>query len=35
VIGFGKDDKATVLWLSNAAIGDLSHDFTKLVADNQ
>jgi protein SCO1/2 len=35
VIGFGKNDKATVLWLSNAAIGDLAHDFGKLVADNQ
>ncbi|HET6737578.1 MAG TPA: SCO family protein [Kribbella sp.] len=35
VIGFGKDDKATVIWLSNAAIGDLVHDFGKLVADNQ
>jgi protein SCO1 len=35
VIGFGKNDKANVLWLSNAAIGDLAHDFGKLVADNQ
>lgn len=35
VIGFGKNDKANVIWLSNAAIGDLAHDFGKLVADNQ
>ncbi|TDU86766.1 protein SCO1/2 [Kribbella voronezhensis] len=35
VIGFGANDKANVLWLSNASIGDLSHDFGKLVADNQ
>ncbi|QNE23322.1 SCO family protein [Kribbella qitaiheensis] len=35
VIGFGANDKANVLWLSNAAIGDLAHDFGKLVADNQ
>jgi protein SCO1/2 len=35
VIGFGKDDKAHVLWLSNAAIGDLAHDFGKLVEENQ
>jgi len=35
VIGFGKNDKATVLWLSNAAIGDLAHDFGKLVEANR
>ncbi|WP_241995228.1 SCO family protein [Kribbella antiqua] len=35
VLGFGKSDKANVLWLSNAAIGDLAHDFGKLVEDNQ
>ena len=35
VLGFGKDDKATVLWLDNAAIGDMAHDFGKLVEDNQ
>jgi protein SCO1/2 len=35
VIGFGTNDKAKVIWLSNAAIGDLAHDFGKLVADNQ
>lgn len=35
VLGFGKNDKAGVLWLSNAAIGDLAHDFGKLVEDNQ
>jgi protein SCO1/2 len=35
VIGFGKDDKATVLWLENAAIGDLVHDFGKLVEENR
>jgi len=35
VLGFGKTDKANVLWLSNAAIGDLAHDFGKLVEDNQ
>lgn len=35
VIGFGKNDKANVLWLSNAAIGDLAHDFGKLVEDNR
>lgn len=35
VLGFGKDDKATVIWLSNASIGDLAHDFGKLVAENQ
>jgi protein SCO1 len=35
VLGFGHDDKATVIWLSNAAIGDLVHDFGKLVQDNQ
>lgn len=35
VLGFGKDDKATVIWLSNAAIGDLAHDFGKLVQENQ
>jgi protein SCO1 len=35
VIGFGKDDKAGVLWLSNAAIGDLAHDFQKLVERNR
>ncbi|TWD83677.1 protein SCO1/2 [Kribbella amoyensis] len=34
-LGFGADDKATVLWLENAAIGDLAHDFGKLVEDNQ
>ncbi|ONI69554.1 electron transport protein SCO1/SenC [Kribbella sp. ALI-6-A] len=35
VLGFGKDEKATVLWLSNAAIGDMAHDFGKLVEDNR
>jgi protein SCO1 len=35
VLGFGKNDKANVLWLSNAAIGDLAHDFAKLVEENQ
>jgi protein SCO1 len=35
VLGFGKDDKATVVWLSNAGIGDLAHDFGRLVADNR
>ncbi|MEU8227810.1 SCO family protein [Kribbella sp. NPDC048915] len=35
VLGFGKNDKATVLWLENAAIGDLAHDFGKLVEDNR
>jgi protein SCO1/2 len=35
VLGFGKNDKAGVLWLSNAAIGDLAHDFGKLVEANQ
>ncbi|MEU4389364.1 SCO family protein [Kribbella sp. NPDC023855] len=35
VLGFGKNDKAGVLWLSNAAIGDLAHDFGKLVEDNR
>lgn len=35
VLGFGQDDKATVLWLSNAAIGDLAHDFAKLVEVNR
>ncbi len=35
VLGFGKDDKATVLWMSNAAIGDMAHDFGKLVEANQ
>jgi len=35
VLGFGKDDKATVVWLSNAAIGDLAHDFGRLVAGNR
>jgi protein SCO1/2 len=35
VLGIGKDDKASVIWLSNAAIGDLAHDFGKLVAENQ
>jgi protein SCO1/2 len=35
VIGFGKNDKANVLWLSNAAIGDLAHDFGKLVEANR
>jgi protein SCO1/2 len=35
VLGFGKDDKATVIWLDNAAIGDLAHDFGKLVEENQ
>jgi protein SCO1/2 len=35
VLGFGKNDKASVLWLSNAAIGDLVHDFGKLVEENQ
>jgi protein SCO1 len=35
VLGFGANDKATVLWLSNAAIGDLAHDFGKLVEENQ
>ena len=35
VLGFGKDDKAGVLWLSNAPIGDLAHDFGKLVEDNR
>jgi protein SCO1/2 len=35
VLGFGKNDKANVIWLSNAAIGDMAHDFTKLVEENQ
>jgi protein SCO1/2 len=35
VLGFGKNDKATVIWLDNAAIGDLAHDFGKLVEQNQ
>jgi protein SCO1/2 len=35
VLGFGQDDRATVLWLSNAAIGDLVHDFGKLVEANR
>jgi protein SCO1/2 len=35
VLGIGKNDKATVIWLSNAAIGDLAHDFGKLVQENQ
>ncbi|MEV6287046.1 SCO family protein [Kribbella sp. NPDC051770] len=35
VLGFGKDEKATVLWLDNAAIGDMAHDFGKLVEDNR
>ncbi|MDX6241703.1 MAG: hypothetical protein QOG10_6527 [Kribbellaceae bacterium] len=35
VLGFGKNDKATVIWLSNASIGDLAHDFGKLVEQNQ
>jgi protein SCO1/2 len=35
VIGFGNDDKAGVLWLSNAAIGDLAHDFKMLVERNK
>ncbi|MFC0625186.1 SCO family protein [Kribbella deserti] len=34
-LGFGKDDKASVLWLSNAAIGDLSHDLGQLVERNR
>jgi protein SCO1/2 len=35
VLGFGKDDKATVLWMSNTSIGDMVHDFGKLVEANQ
>jgi protein SCO1/2 len=35
VIGFGNNDKAGVLWLSNAAIGDLAHDFKMLVERNK
>ena len=35
VIGFGKDDKAGVVWLADAAIGDLAHDFKTLVERNQ
>jgi protein SCO1/2 len=35
VLGFGKNDKATVIWLDNASIGDLAHDFGKLVEQNQ
>ena len=35
VIGFGNNDKAGVLWLSNAAIGDLAHDFKMLVERNR
>jgi protein SCO1/2 len=35
VLGFGVNDKAKVLWLENAAIGDLAHDFGKLVEDNR
>jgi protein SCO1/2 len=35
VIGFGKNDKAGVLWLSNAAIGDMAHDFKMLVERNK
>jgi len=35
VLGFGKNDQATVVWLSNAAIGDMAHDFGKLVEANQ
>lgn len=35
VIGFGKDDRAGVLWLSDAAIGDLAHDFKMLVERNR
>lgn len=34
-LGFGKDDKASVLWLSDTAIGDLSHDFGQLVDRNR
>ena len=35
VLGFGSNDQAKVLWLENAAIGDLAHDFGKLVEDNR
>nr|WP_238354720.1 SCO family protein [Kribbella sandramycini] len=35
VLGFGKNDKANVLWMANAAIGDMAHDFGKLVEANQ
>lgn len=34
-LGFGKDDKATVLWTADTAIGDLSHDFGQLVDRNR
>lgn len=35
VIGFGKDDKAGVLWMPDTAIGDLAHDLGTLVERNQ
>jgi protein SCO1/2 len=35
VLGVGKDEKATVLWLENTSIGDMAHDFGKLVEDNK
>jgi protein SCO1/2 len=35
VLGFGSNDQAKVLWLENAAIGDMAHDFGKLVEDNR
>lgn len=35
VLGFGKTDKANVLWLQNTSIGDLAHDFGKLVEANR
>jgi protein SCO1/2 len=35
VLGFGSDDKASVLWLTDTAIGDLAHDFGQLVEQNR
>ena len=35
VIGFGKDDKGPVFWQYETAIGDLAHDFEKLVERNR
>jgi protein SCO1 len=35
VIGFGTDDRAPVFWQYETAIGDLKHDFEKLVERNR
>lgn len=35
VLGFGKDDTASVLWMADTSIGDLAHDLGLLVDRNR